>query len=67
MTIGELRDELDDWPESFDIIFGCPELEFYRLTKRHLHLLKVTGQKLLYSTELVSGIRERLFSSAQEA
>jgi hypothetical protein len=24
MTIGELRDELDDWPESFEIIFECP-------------------------------------------
>ena len=34
MTIGELRDELEDWHESFEIIFGCEELEFYRLKKR---------------------------------
>jgi hypothetical protein len=34
MTIGELRDELDDWPESFEIIFGCPELEFIKIPKR---------------------------------
>ena len=33
MTIGELRDELEDWPESFEIIFGCEELEFYRFKK----------------------------------
>jgi hypothetical protein len=41
MTIGELRDELDDWPESFEIIFGCPDLEFYRLKKRTGDLLSV--------------------------
>lgn len=34
MTIGELRDELEDWPESYEIIFGCEELEFYRFKKR---------------------------------
>jgi hypothetical protein len=31
MTIGELRDELEDWPEGYEIIFGCEELEFYDL------------------------------------
>ena len=31
MTIGELREELEDWPEGDEIIFGCEELEFYRL------------------------------------
>jgi hypothetical protein len=31
MTIGELRDELEDWPESYEIIFGCEELEFIGL------------------------------------
>ena len=34
MTIGELRDELEDWPESYEIIFGREELEFYRFKKR---------------------------------
>jgi hypothetical protein len=34
MTIGELRDELEDWPEGDEIIFGCEELEFYRFKKR---------------------------------
>jgi hypothetical protein len=28
MTIGELREELEDWPEGDEIIFGCEELEF---------------------------------------
>ena len=34
MTIGELKDELEDWPEGDEIIFGCEELEFYRFKKR---------------------------------
>jgi hypothetical protein len=28
MTIGELREELEDWPEGDEIIFGCEKLEF---------------------------------------
>ena len=34
MTIGELKDELEDWPDNSEIIFGCQELEFYRFKKR---------------------------------
>jgi hypothetical protein len=34
MTIGELRDELEDWPEGDEISFGCEELEFNRFKKR---------------------------------
>jgi len=34
MTIGELRDKLEDWPESYEIIFGCEALEVYRFKKR---------------------------------
>jgi hypothetical protein len=34
MTIGELREELEDWPEGDKIIFGCEELEVYRSKKR---------------------------------
>ena len=48
MTIGELRDELDDWPESFEIIFGCPELEFYRLKKRAGDLLQLEFNQTIY-------------------
>jgi hypothetical protein len=51
MTIGELRDELDEWPESFEIIFGCPELEFYRLKKRAGDLLQLEfNQTIALST-----------------
>jgi hypothetical protein len=48
MTIGELRDELDEWPESFEIIFGCPELEFYRLKKRAGDLLQLEFNQTIY-------------------
>ena len=48
MTIGELRDELDDWPESFEIIFGCPELEFYRLKKRAGDMLQLEFNQTIY-------------------
>jgi hypothetical protein len=48
MTIGELRDELDEWPESFEIIFGCLDLEFYRLTKRHGDLLQLEFKQTIY-------------------
>jgi hypothetical protein len=48
MTIGELRDELDDWPESFEIIFGCPELEFNKLTKRHGDKLQLEFKQTIY-------------------
>jgi hypothetical protein len=34
MTIGELREELEDWPEGDEIIFGCEEREFYGFKKR---------------------------------
>jgi hypothetical protein len=48
MTVGELRDELDDWPESFEIIFGCHELEFYRLKKRAGDLLQLEFNQTIY-------------------
>jgi hypothetical protein len=37
------------------------------LNEFNLRLLKVIGQKLFYSTELVAGVRQRLFGSVQEA
>jgi hypothetical protein len=48
MTVGELRDELDEWPESFEIIFGCPDLEFYRLKKRTGDLLQLEFNQTIY-------------------
>jgi hypothetical protein len=48
MTIGELRDELDGWPESLEIIFECPELEFYRLTKRRGDRLQLEFKQTIY-------------------
>jgi hypothetical protein len=48
MTVGELRDELEDWPESFEIIFGCEELEFYRFKKRGADTVQLEFNQTVY-------------------
>ena len=48
MTIGELRDELEDWPESYEIIFGCEELEFYRFKKRGADTVQLEFNQTIY-------------------
>jgi hypothetical protein len=35
-------------PESFEMIFGCPELEFYRLKKRAGDLLQLEFNQTIY-------------------
>jgi hypothetical protein len=48
MTIGELRDELEDWPEGDEIIFGCEELEFYRFKKRGDDTVQLEFNQTIY-------------------
>jgi hypothetical protein len=48
MTIGELRDELEDWPDGDEIIFGCEELEFYRLKKRGDDAVQLEFNQTIY-------------------
>ena len=48
MTIGELRDELEDWPEGDEIIFGCEELEFYRFKKRGADTVQLEFNQTIY-------------------
>jgi len=48
MTIGELKDELEDWPEGDEIIFGCEELEFYRFKKRGADTVQLEFNQTIY-------------------
>ena len=48
MTIGELRDELENWPEGDEIIFGCEELEFYRFKKRGSDTVQLEFNQTIY-------------------
>jgi hypothetical protein len=48
MTIGELKDELEAWPDSCEIIFGCQELEFYRIKKREDDLVQLEFNQTIY-------------------
>jgi hypothetical protein len=41
MTIGELKERLKNWPDDDTIIFGCEELEFYRLKRRGDYLVQL--------------------------
>ena len=48
MTIGELTDGLEDWPESYEIIFGCEESEFYRFKKRGADTVQLEFNQTIY-------------------
>jgi hypothetical protein len=48
MTIGELKDELEDWPNESEIIFGCEELEFSRLKKRGDGVVQLEFDQTIY-------------------
>jgi hypothetical protein len=48
MTIGELKDELEDWPDNSEIIFGCQELEFYRFKKRGDDTVQMEFNQTIY-------------------
>jgi hypothetical protein len=41
MTIGELKERLNGWPDHDKIILGCEELEFYRLKRRGDNLVQL--------------------------
>lgn len=48
MTIGELKDRLKGWSDDFEIIFGCPELEFYRLKQRGERQVQLEFSQSIY-------------------
>jgi hypothetical protein len=51
MTIGELRDELEDWPEGDEIIFGCEELVRHRCANsREILLAQASVSGSFYET-----------------
>jgi hypothetical protein len=48
MTIGELKEKLKGLPDDYQIIFGCEELEFYRLKIRGEKLVQVEFNQNIY-------------------
>ena len=48
MTIGELRDELEGWPDSYEIILGCEELEFDRFKTRGVDTVQLEFDQTVY-------------------
>jgi hypothetical protein len=43
-----IREELEDWPEGDEIIFGCEELEFYRFKKRGADTVQLEFNQTIY-------------------
>jgi hypothetical protein len=48
MTIGELKERLQGWPDDYQIIFGCEELAFYRLKQRGERLVQLEFGPTIY-------------------
>jgi hypothetical protein len=40
-TVGQLRRALESYPDDFQVIFGCEELEFLRTKKRGDKLVQI--------------------------
>jgi predicted secreted protein len=40
-TVGELRQALKNYPDNWQVIFGCEELEFYRVKRRGEGLVQI--------------------------
>jgi hypothetical protein len=43
-----IREELEDWPEGDEIIFGCEEPEFYRFKKRGADTVQLEFNQTIY-------------------
>jgi hypothetical protein len=43
-----IREELEDWPEGDEIIFGCEELEFYKFKKRGADTVQLEFNQTIY-------------------
>lgn len=41
LTIGELRKSLELYPDDWQVIFGCEDLEFYRTKQRGDKLVQI--------------------------
>ena len=48
-TVGELREALKVFPDDWQVIFGCEELEFYRTKARGEKLVQIEFNQIVYS------------------
>ena len=51
MTVGDLREALKDYPDDWEIIFGCKELEFFRAKKRGVKLVQIEFSQVVGATD----------------
>jgi predicted secreted protein len=49
-TVGELRQALKNYPDNWQVIFGCEELEFYRVKRRGEGLVQIEFNQVIYSS-----------------
>jgi hypothetical protein len=49
-TVKDLRDALDVYPDDWQVIFGCEELEFYRVKKRGDKLVQIEFNQTVSAT-----------------
>lgn len=50
-TVGELRKALAAYPDDWQVIFGCRELEFYRTKQRDTKLIQIEFNQTVYARE----------------
>jgi hypothetical protein len=50
ITVGELREALKIFPDDWQVIFGCAELEFYRTKARGEKLVQIEFSQTVYAT-----------------
>jgi hypothetical protein len=50
-TIGDLRKALSLYPDDWQVIFGCEELEFSRAKKRDEGLVQIEFSQTVYAKE----------------
>ena len=48
-TVGELRAALKPFPDDWQVIFGCEELEFHRTKARGEKLVQIEFNRIIYA------------------
>jgi len=50
-TVGDLRRALEVFPDDWQVIFGCQELEFYRTKTRGEKLVQIEFNQTVYTND----------------
>lgn len=51
MTVGELKSHFEGIPNDWQVIFGCEELEFYRVKQRGERLVQIEFNQTVYTSD----------------